>query len=349
MLDHRLLFSELVALILLLALPGGALGSENSAVVSVMIDVNSFPSPNPEQVNITHESLINLTNAIDAKRLNVTYFLSGDAIPVERLYLTYLGELPRRELAMGGMNANERLESMSSSRQKEQLEKMKKYVKACHVCGGKTIDPKGFKPQSFSQNEDTYKILESIGIVYDAGFSAGLQYMPDHENDTWPYLIGDHNLYAVPVSSYNLSNEMVYLSDRYLKEEKELSGSQWYDLLISKFDETSKNGDPMVVVFDNLISGHDAEFLDTYKKFIDYATSKNATFVTTMDLVNMSIAGNPAILDQVPVGKPIETNDVPSNCTICDTLKNFTIENAENATNTSIDKPIAMPKAVMSE
>ena len=50
----------------------------------------------------------------------------------------------------------------------------------------------------------------------------------------------------------------------------------------------------MVVVFDNLISGHDAEFLNTFKKFIDYATLKNATFVTTMDLVNMSIAENPA-------------------------------------------------------
>ena len=164
MLDHRLLFSGLVALILLLALPGGALGSENSAVVNVMIDVNSFlSSPNPKQVNITHKSLINLTNAIDAKRLNVTYFLSGDAIPVERLYLTYLGELPRRELAMGGMNANERLKSMSSSRQREQLEKMKKYVKACHVCGGKTIDPKGFKPHVALQNEDTYRILERHG------------------------------------------------------------------------------------------------------------------------------------------------------------------------------------------
>lgn len=346
---HRILSRGLVALIILLALPEGALGNDNSVTVNVMIDVNSFASPTPEQVNITHKSLINLTNGIDAKRLNATYFLSGDAIPVERLYLTYLGELPRRELAMGGMNVNERLKSMSNSRQREQLEKMKKYVKACHVCGGKTIDPKGFKPQSSSQNEDTYKILDSIGIIYDAGFSAGLLYLPGHENDTWPYRVENHNLYAVPVSSHNLSGELVYLSDRYIKEDKKLSSSQWYDILVSKFDESSKNGDPVVVIFDNLISGHDTEFLDTFKRFIDYATSKNATFITTMELVNMSIAKKPGDVIQVSASKPIDTNEVPSNCTVCDTLKNVTIENAENTTNTTLTKPVAMPKAVMSE
>jgi hypothetical protein len=305
-----------------------------------------FPA---EQVNITHGSLINLTNAIDTKRLNATYYLSGEVIPVERLYLTYLGESPRRELAMGSMTANERLGSMSQSKQRELLEKMKKNVKACHVCGGKTIDPEGFKPQSSSQNVDTYKILDSIGIVYDAGFRAGLLYLPGHENDTWPYRVENYNLYAVPVSSYDLSGERLYLSDRYIKEEKKLSSSQWYDILIGKFNESSKNNDPMVVIFDNLISGQDAEFLDTYKRFIDYATSKSATFVTTMELVNMSIARGPVSIILDPNGKSISSNDTPSNCTICDTLKNVTIENLENSTEDSSVEPVAMPKAVFSE
>lgn len=349
---NRILFCGLVVLIILLILPVGSLGKDTSTIVNVMIDVNSFSSPTPDQVNITHTSLINLTNAIDAKRLNATYYLSGEAIPVERLYLTYLGESPRRELAMGGMTANERLESVSQSKQRELLEKMKKYVKACHVCGGKTIDPVGFKPQSASQNGDTYKILHSMGIAYDAGFRAGLLYLPGHENDTWPYRVENYNLYAVPVSSYDLSGDRVYLSDRYIKEEKKLSSSQWYDILVGKFDESSNNKEPLVVIFDNLVSGQDTDLLDTYKRFIDYATSKDATFVTSMELVNMSIARDSVGIIQDLNGGSISANDMPSNCTICDTLKNVTLEVAENdtnATDSGFVKPVAMPKPVFSE
>ena len=40
----------------------------------------------------------------------------------------------------------------------------------------------------------------------------------------------------------------------------------------------------MVVVFTNTVSGSD-EYLDAYKKFVEYATSKGASFVTTKELV----------------------------------------------------------------
>jgi hypothetical protein len=336
------------ALIILFALSNGSLSKDSSVIVNTMIDVNSYANPSPDQINETHKSLIKLVNGIDAKRLNATYYLSGDAVQTERLYLTYLGELPRRELAMGGNSIGEKLESMSSVKQDELLARMKKIVKACHVCGGKTIEPKGFRPQSYSQNEDTFKILDKMGIVYDAGFKAGILYQPGHENDNWPYRIDNHNLIAVPISSYNISGEQIYLSDRYIKEEKKLSGSQWYDILTGKFDESAKTGNPMVVVFDNLISGKDTEYLDAYLRFIKFATSRNATFVTTIELVNMSISRNPTNAIQ---SSAIETvsNTTTTKCVVCETLKNATIEETGMENNTTKETPIKMAKPVMTE
>jgi len=328
------------------------LANNDTVIVNVMIDVNSFSSPTPDQENTTHNSLINLTNTLGARRLNTTYYLSGESIPVERLYLTYLGESPRRELAMGSMKFDEKLGSMSSSKQKDQLEKMKSYVKACHVCGGKIIEPKGFKPQSLSQNNATYQALADTGIVYDAGFIAGLLYYPGHERDTWPYLIEPYNIYAVPISSYNFSGEPAILSDRYAKEKRELNSSQWYELLIGKYNESSDNDEPMVVVFDNLISGVDMEYFEAYERFIDYATARNATFVTTMELVNISSERTQAEIIPNPSIKTTIAEDAHKNCIICDMLENITIENAkdeERASNASSIKPTAMPKAVMSE
>ena len=342
----------LVAMLLFLTLPNLSLADNGTVIVNVMIDVNSFSSPTPDQENLTHNSLINLTNALGAKRLNATYYLSGESIPVERLYLTYLGESPRRELAMGSMKFDEKLGSMSSSKQKDQLEKMKSYVKACHVCGGKTIEPRGFKPQSLSQNNATYQALAEIGIIYDAGFIAGLLYYPGHERDTWPYLIEPYGIYAVPISSYNFSGEPAILSDRYAKEKRGLNSSQWYELLVGKFNESSENEEPMVAVFDNLISGVDMEYFEAYERFLDYATARNATFVTTMELVNMSLRRARAEITLNSSNITTIDEDAHKSCIICETLKNITIENVEEekmASNASTIKPTAMPKAVMSE
>jgi hypothetical protein len=147
-------------------------------------------------------------------------------------------------------------------------------------------------PQAFDQNEDTFKNLQNLGIVYDAGFQVGNIYQPGHEFDTWPYPIDGYNLTAVPISTYPLNGERVYFSDRYIRDEKKLSGSQWYDLLVKKFDESAKGGDPMVVIFSTAVSGS-GEYLDAYKKFVEYANAKGARFVSTSQLVDLAAAKRP--------------------------------------------------------
>ena len=49
----------------------------------------------------------------------------------------------------------------------------------------------------------------------------------------------------------------------------------------------------MVVLFHNFVSGEDSEYMKAFRKFVDFAVSKNATFVTTMDLVEMAKRNQP--------------------------------------------------------
>ena len=274
---------------MLLVLPGSSLSKE--VVINAMIDFDSPASPTPDQVTQAFNSLVNLTNPIDSRGLNATILASSDVVTSQKLYVTIVGQRTNHELALNGNTKDEKLSAIPYSKQLELLTAAQKNINSAHVCGGKVVPIRGFMPQSFDQNNDTLKVLESLGFLYDAGFEVGTFYMPGHKNDIWPYPIMGYNLYAVPLSSYNSSGARVNLSDRYAKEELSISGSKWYDILAAKFDEAAINGDPMVVIFSNQISGS-GDYLDAYKNFVEYAISKNAKFVTTTELINMTEAKN---------------------------------------------------------
>jgi hypothetical protein len=320
---NKYLFWGMAPLIILLILPGGSLSTNSSVVVNLMIDINAAPSLTEAQKQIAFDSIVNLTNGIDPKGINVTLYPTGEAIPLQRLHITYLANASNYEVAMAGMKKDELIGNMSSSDQKTLLDEMKRYVEACHICRGKVIEPAGFKPQSFNQNADTYQLLNQMGMLYSAGFKAGVLYMPGHENDTWPYSIDSLNVYAVPVSTFILVGERIVLSDRVAKEEKKLTGAQWYDILVNKFDESAKNGDPVVVIFDNQITGMDAAYLKAYLKFIDYALSKKAAFVTTSELVKMAKVGKRTSASSG--GASDTANAGKSECIECGALKNDSI------------------------
>jgi intracellular sulfur oxidation DsrE/DsrF family protein len=274
---------------MLLVLPGSSLSKE--VIINAMIDFDSPASPTPDQVTQAFNSIVNLTNPMDSRGLNATIFASSDVVTSQKLFVTILGQKTNHELALNGNTEDEKLSSMPYSKQLELLTTAQKNINSAHVCGGKVVSIGGFRPQSFDHNNNTLKVLESLGFLYDAGFVVGTLYLPGHKNDTWPYPIMGYNLYAVPVSSYNSSGVRVNLSDRYAKEELGISGSKWYDILAAKFDEAAINGDPMVVVFSNQVSGS-GDYLDAYKNFVNYATSKNAKFVTTTELINMTEVKN---------------------------------------------------------
>jgi hypothetical protein len=127
-----------------------------------------------------------------------------------------------------------------------------------------------------------------MGMIFDSGFKAGLLYAPGHMNDSWPYLLENHTFYAVPVSTFSVAGEMHYACDLCSKQVFGWNGTQWSDFLIEKFFECSDRGDLLVVIFHNLVAGEDSEYLTAFKKFVDFAASENASFVTTMDLVEIA-------------------------------------------------------------
>lgn len=297
-----------LALVMLLVLPVSSLSKE--VVINAMIDFDSPSSPTPDQITQAFNSIVNLTNPMDSRGLNATIFASSDVVTSQKLFVTVLGQKTNHELALNGNSNDEKLSSMPYPKQLELLTTAQKNINSAHVCGGKVVSVGGFRPQSFDQNNDTLKVLDSLGFLYDAGFVVGTLYTPGHKNDAWPYPIMGHNLYAVPVSSHNASGVSVNLSDHYAKEVLGFSGSKWYDTLTAKFDESAINGDPMVVIFSNQVSGS-GDYLDAYKNFVNYATSKNAKFVTTMELINMTEVRN-------ATGKlPALSGVKPSVCLTC--------------------------------
>ena len=307
MTTNNLVIQGWAALIILLLL--FVTSSSGEPIVNLMIDLDSpDPTISPQEANVFN-SMNNLMGIIDSNGLNATIYVSGDMASYQRLAVTSFGSKTNHELAMNGNTKDEILARMTYAKQEALLKKAMDSITAAYICGNGPVKVAGFRPQSFNQNNDTFKALQSMGIQYDAGFQSGIIYLPGHKNDSWPYPIENYSIYAVPISTMNTSGGAVYLSDRYVKEDKGISASKWYDLLASKLDDSAENNVPMVVIFNNLISGS-GDYFGAYKDFIDYAKSKNARFVTTLELVNVTIARD-------VTGKLPALND--ANQTVCPT------------------------------
>lgn len=313
---------------------GASQSAGSPQVVNLMVDYYMPSSADDQTKNDATMNLMLMMDQFSNKRINMTLFLTQAASKGARGFATQQGLLSNVELAMSGINSDEKLSSRSFAEQKATLESSKKYAELCNICGVNEIKARGFMPQSFDQNQDTYRVLDALGIEYNAGFKAGILSAPGHENDVWPYKVENHKFYAVPVSTTTLSGEKVALDDREMKG-KGVSGSQWKDLLVGKFDEIDGKDEPMVVSLSTSVSGS-GDYLDAFIQFLDYAVSKNAIFVKTNDLVNMSRRENseaPA-LQSAEASSPASgeeakedaTEEIPSDCPTCDAAKNSSMK-----------------------
>jgi len=279
------IFAGFIGCILLVS----ALGLAQSAdrpVISLMIDADIAASPSDDQGREASQLLHEIELKLEDNGLNATFFAPYDLInSPARLRMTALGR-DNFELGMSGNNSNERLSAKTFSEQKAILQKSMEAIESCRVCGKNEIAVWGFMPQSFDQNEDTYKVLDQLGIQYDTGFQAGVIFAPGHETDVWPYKVEGHKFYAVPVSTYDLSGQKVPLQDRYF-DENGLTSTQWYDALVDKFNQIQGKDEPMAIILTKSVSSS-GDYFDAYVNFLDFATSKGASFVATKDLVNMS-------------------------------------------------------------
>jgi hypothetical protein len=273
----------LVGLVLLIAqqLFAAVTAESGSGVLNVIIDMQQSPLAEgkslAEKENLEMNSTTNLTNEADSRGLAVSICVTGDiANSAYPLYVTMLGSKSNHELMMGGMNGKDELVSFED--QDARLRRTKRYVEDDYICGGKQNKVAGYMPVPNSFNQSSYKILDDLAILYMVDDNG----MPESQGKTGPYLMNGSAFYVVPVSE----GQGVILKDMAAKDAG-LNGTDWYDVLVSKFDESAGKGEPMVVVFTNTVSGWD-EYLDAYKKFVEYAAGKGASFVTTKELVESS-------------------------------------------------------------
>jgi hypothetical protein len=287
--------------------------SANPVYVNLMIDANFPINSTPIETDSAFGLILNLTNILDDRGLNATIFVTPEMATDQSILVTTLGMRVSHELAAKVTDLS--LGETPASEQDAYLKQVKAVIDSAHICEGpkaNTVNLRGFMLPLSGQNEGIYKILDMVGAVYDAGFDQGIENQSVHDKDIWPYRIENHSLYAIPISSYLSNGKQVLLSDRIMKEEMRMIGPQWHDILVSRFDQSVRDGVPMVALFNSSISGS-GDYLDAYKEFIGYAASKNASFVSTLELVNNTRARNP--LDHVPsvMAKP--------DCPECDKMK----------------------------
>jgi hypothetical protein len=283
----KICYGLVMVCLLFLTTVGQAQLSDRPVVINLMLQTDL---PTNEQLNVAPSGIRTLYGEIAKRNSTTTLFVTEDVASSDtRMLLGQLGLYTDFEFAISGSQSDENLSTKPYAEQKALLEKSIKAVENCGICGRNEIIAKGFMPQSFQQNQDTYKILDDLGIQYDAGFQAGVLYSPGHENDVWPYPVEGHKFYAVPVSTYIISGKETVLSDQYFKNIGQ-SSTQWYDALVGKFDEIQGKDEPMVILLNTSVSGY-GDYLDAFKEFMDYAVSKKASFVTTAQLVYLAKAG----------------------------------------------------------
>jgi peptidoglycan/xylan/chitin deacetylase (PgdA/CDA1 family) len=155
---------------------------------------------------------------------------------------------------------------------------------AIENCLGKSI--KGFRSYHFSQNEDTYAILDALGIEYDLSFVANTyRSLPGHEYDVFPYRGADYNFWAVPMHSVVTNSGRSAFCDMPFRT---LPTADWEALLWSEFTNMVSQKRPLLVEIHPYFSAVDPGRFDALKNFLDYALKQKAEFITIEELVAWS-------------------------------------------------------------
>ncbi len=232
----------------------------------------------------TGEHLFKVLGELERRGYTTTVYVTGSFAKDNGLTVQDIQE-KGHDIAFHGWTTGEKLETMNLSSQKELLTSSKKMVE-----NYSEDDVEGFRPQYYSQNEDTYTVLDDLDVSYDSGFISGLKYIPGYENYSKPYKVTNHTFYAVPVSSYNTSDKMIYLCDLSASSKFKINATEWSSILKNKFNESEEKNEPMVVVIHPWITGNESMgYWEAFTGFLNYTENKNMDIVKTNELLEFYI------------------------------------------------------------
>jgi peptidoglycan/xylan/chitin deacetylase (PgdA/CDA1 family) len=259
--------------------PHEALADELPVYVNLQIDA--------EGNNM--KGLSAMADELLARNMRTTVYVSGRYANEFSQMISWLS-VNGFEIALHGYNTGEQLATMTFKEQKELLRRAKQAVEGCSPCGTyRSIF--GFRPQYFSQNEDTYRLIDEFGFTYNSGFKAGELFTEGHSGDTYPYKIEGHNFYAVPVTTLTYNGKNLYICDiaSAQREDLKLTGEQWSEVLNIAFERAVKKKEPLVVLLHDWYTG-DMTGHDYWQPFVDFLdmAKDRAVFVKTIDLVRIA-------------------------------------------------------------
>lgn len=167
-------FVLLLGAFLAAMIPSAASQDEQAPIISLMIDVDTTPSPQYDEIRSAETNLHTIFGEIFNRGGTATLFLTQDVASSRiRLILAQYTVLSNFEFGVSGNHSDDQLSTMPLSEQEALIESSIDAAKAAKVCGKTEVTVMGFLPPGFDQNEDTYMAIDNLGFDYDAGFQAG--------------------------------------------------------------------------------------------------------------------------------------------------------------------------------
>ncbi len=192
------------------------------------------------------------------------------------------------EVALHGYYTGEQLASMTYEQQKDLLARAKLALEGCKPCG--TYKPiVGFRPQYFSQNDDTYRVLDELALTHNSGFKVGQLYLPGHTWQAAPYAATGHSFSVIPITTVPVGCDRAYLCDLACGQVLHWTPDQWRDGLLQALAEALETRQPLVVLLHGYYAGDAAKYgyWQPVLEFLDAAAGK-VTFVQSKDLVDLA-------------------------------------------------------------
>ncbi len=227
-----------------------------------------------------------LADAMLSRSLPTTVYVSADYANANA---TLIEDLFNQgfEIALHGYSTGEQLATMTYDQQKDLLTRALDAVDGCRPCG-LARPVVGFRPQYFSQNEDTYQVLDELGLTYNSGFKAGQLPLAGHESARAPFLVDGHHFAALPVTTVEFDGRVIYLCDiSCALGENPLTKNQFKQALTQARLETRAQGLPMVANFHGWYTGDtdQYDYWEAFTQFVDEAVADHAVFVRSQHLV----------------------------------------------------------------
>ncbi|NLX05195.1 MAG: polysaccharide deacetylase family protein [Phycisphaerae bacterium] len=229
-----------------------------------------------------------MTDELESRGINATIYVSADfasahAAEVHGLYGKGF------EIALHGYSTGEQLATMTYDDQKDVLCRALAAVKGCAACGvGQPVV--GFRPQYFSQNADTCKILDELEFEYNSGYKVGVQDADGFTPQADPVPADGRSFNVLAITTTSHEEELIYLCDISCAMAHQFTPEQFGELLSAAVQECRQNGRPLVALFHGWYTG-DSDTYDYWTKFTAFLDElealENISFVTSRQLVDL--------------------------------------------------------------